>query len=472
MTNQKKDLNKRNWAFGINSAFITIVVIAIIGVLNFLSTQYPHKYDATKNKLNTFSDQSAKVMKNLKSDLKATLFGDFGAREKYRPILDNYKKLSSHFKFELVDPNKEPTRTKQANIKKPETLLLEYQGKTSKVEDITEEKVTNEVIKLTKETHSIACSVIGHGEPSFTGVGGGDYQAAKKGLEDQAYDVKEISLPEQTKIPAECTVVIMMGASKGLFPSETKALEEYLGNGGRLIVSLDATLSQTDQSKELKAFLSTWGIDYKTGLVIDPVSRMLGVDASVPIIAQFNKDSPVTKDFTQQSYFPFTRPMDLVNPAPAGLKTIWLAKTTPKAWGEMDMKSIAKGEVQYNAGIDIAGPVTVAIAVSGRKLSPAVTPPAPGTPALRQARIVAFGSSQFANNQYSRFGGNLDLFLNAVSWAMEDESLISIRTKEDESGKIELSQTQGMLIFWLSVVIFPLLIAIAGIVIWVRRKKL
>ena len=83
-----------------------------------------------------------------------------------------------------------------------------------------------------------------------------------------------------------------------------------------------------------------------------------------------------------------------------------------------------------------------------------------------------FGSSQFANNQYSRFGGNLDFFLNSVSWAIEDESLISIRSKEDESGRVELSQNEGIIIFWVSVVIIPLLIAALGIVIWIRRKKL
>jgi ABC-type uncharacterized transport system involved in gliding motility auxiliary subunit len=50
--------------------------------------------------------------------------------------------------------------------------------------------------------------------------------------------------------------------------------------------------------------------------------------------------------------------------------------------------------------------------------------------------------------------------------------MISIRGKEDEAGKIELSQNEGTLIFWLSVILIPLMIAILGIVIWVRRKKL
>lgn len=459
----KKELTKRSLSFGINSALITVVVIGIIGVLNFLGDQYPHKFDLTKNKIHTFSDQSEKVVKSLKSDLNATFYGDVGAREKYRPIFDNYKNLNPKFKLEIVDPNKEPSRAKSAGIKKMDTLVLAYQGKTSRVEDITEEKITNELIKLTKDNKSVVCAVIGHGEPSISDQGAGGFASAKKGLEDQAYTVREITLPQESKIPADCTVVTMLGASKALFPAEVKMISEYLNNGGRFIVGVDASIGGADQNKELKGLLLDWGVETKSALIIDPVSRMLGVDASVPIIAQFSKENPIVKDFTQQCYFPFARPLDVSSKTPEGIMPVWLAKTTPKAWGETDMSSIGKGQVSFNQGSDIIGPLTAAIAVNGKKK---------GSTATRETRLVVFGTSQFANNQYSRFGGNLDFFLNSVSWALEDESMISIRAKEDETGKVELSQNEGVAIFWITVVIAPLLIAVLGIVIWVRRKKL
>lgn len=458
-----KELNKRSLSFGANSAFITILVIAIVGVFNFLSSQYPQKMDLTKNKIHTFSDQSEKVLKNLKNELKADFFGDLGSRERYRPIFNNYKKLSTKFKFELVDPNKEPTRAKQAGIKKADTLVLSYQGRSTKIEEITEEKITNAIIKLTKEGKSTVCMIVGHGENSISNQAQDGIQGVKKGFEDQAYEVKEITLPQETAVPADCGVIAMVGVNKALFPNEVKMISNYLENGGRAVIALEATVTQSDQTKELRDLLKTWGVEVKSGLIIDPVSRMLGVDASVPIIAQFNPEQAITKDFKQQCYFPFSRPIELTSPAPAGLKTDWLAKTTPKAWGEVDMGAIAKGEVQFNAGKDTQGPLVAAVSVAGKSKD---------SKAAKDTRIVVFGSSQFTNNQYSRFGGNLDFFLNSVSWALEDESNISIRGKEDESGKIELSQNEGIVIFWLSVVIIPLLIATFGIVIWVRRKKL
>ena len=460
----KKDLNKRSLSYGLNSVFTILVVLALVGLINFLGYQYPQKADLTKNKLHTFSDQSTKLLKNLKDDIGATFYYQApDSKERYRAVFDNYKKSSNKFKYEAVDINKEPTRTKTAGIKKADTLLLSYRGKTAKVETITEESITNSLIKLTTEAKSIVCTVVGHGEPSFTDGGATGFAAMKKGLEDESYELKEITLAQEVTIPADCTALVMMGANKAFFPAEIKTMVAYLELGGRLIVGVDATITQVDQTKELRALLHEWGIDVRPGIIIDPVSKMAGVDASIPIVVLYNKEQAITKEFSQQCYFPFARAIDAAPTAPDGLKASWLAKSTPKSWAEMNMASIAKGAVQFDQGDDLQGPLSLAVAVSGKRKD---------SKATRETRIVAFGTSQFANNQYYKFGGNQDLFLNSVSWAVENESMISIRAKEETAGQIEMSQTQAMLIFWLIVVLLPLSIAVAGIVIWVRRKKM
>lgn len=454
--------NNRALSFGLNSAFLTLVVIGIIGVVNFVAKQYPQKLDTTKNKIHTFSDQSEKVMKGLTSDLTAELYGDFGTREKYRPLIENYKKLSNKFKFELVDPNKEPTRARTEGIKKMETLVLKYNGKNMKVEEINEEKVTNAIIKLAQKSKQIVCNITGHGEKSIADVTPEGFAAVKKGLEDQAYEAKEVNLLQEGKIPADCTAIAVLGPEKAFFANEIKVLNEFLTAGGRAVIALGAAVGHPDESKELRNLLHDWGVDTKGGLIIDPNARMLNIDASVPIVGEFNTSFAITKDFKQGCVFPFARPMDAVTPAPNGLTLTWLGKTGPGSWNEQDLAAIAKGQVKFDAGVDTKGPLTVATAVTGKK----------NEKAARETRLAVFGSSMFANNQYSRFGGNIDLMLNAISWALEDESLISIRTKDDEAGNVELSRNQGISIFVIAVIAVPLLIAILGIVIWVRRKKL
>ncbi len=463
MTKKSGQQKSRAVSFGVNSALLTLVVIALVGVVNFLGQRYTKKFDLTKNKVHTFSEQSENVIKNLKSEVIATLYGTPQSKERFKPLLDNYKSISTKFKVDFVNPDKDPIRTKAAGIKRMDTLVLETEGKKSTVEDLTEEKITNALIKLTKTTTQVICSVTGHGEPGFSAGSAEGFDAVKKGLESQSYQLREFALSSEPKIPADCGAVVILGPNRAFFPAEIKTLSDYLDQGGRLVVGLDAQITAQDAGAEFKALLKTWGADVKSGLLIDPVSRMMGVDASVPIIAEFNTGTAIGKDFKTQCYFPFSRPVEVVNPAPEGLNTQWVGKTTPKSWNETNMALISKGQVEYNPGADQQGPITIGVASSGKRK---------GTTPARDARLVVFGSAQFANNNYARFGGNQDLILNAISWVVEDESLISIRAKEDEEGRLELSQNQGIAVFWLSVILIPLLVTVSGIVIWVRRKKL
>ena len=190
---------------------------------------------------------------------------------------------------------------------------------------------------------------------------------------------------------------------------------------------------------------------------------MLGVDSSVAILATFSRENAITKDFQANAAFPLSRPLDIIPGAPAELNVQWIARTTPKSWAVMDLNTLSKGQVAFVSGKDKMGPLNAALTVEGKQKY---------SKATRNTRLVVFGSSAFATNNFSRFMGNLDFFLNSVSWTMEDESLISIRAKEEAPGKVELSQRAGSFVFLLSVIIIPLLIAAGGIGIWAIRRRL
>ena len=51
-----------------------IVVLAVLGVVNFLANRYNKSYDATSNKQFSLSDQTIKVVKGLKGDVKVYYF--------------------------------------------------------------------------------------------------------------------------------------------------------------------------------------------------------------------------------------------------------------------------------------------------------------------------------------------------------------------------------------------------------------
>ena len=87
-----------------------------------------------------------------------------------------------------------------------------------------------------------------------------------------------------------------------------------------------------------------------------------------------------------------------------------------------------------------------------------------------ETRVVAFGDSDFASNAALGVQGNRDLFLNTVNWLAQQENLISIRPNDADDRRITLTADQERRIFFLTVLIVPGLILLAGVQTWWRRR--
>lgn len=461
----RSTVSKRTAMFGLNSAMTAILVLGILGVVNFLGVKYPKKFDLTKSGVNTLSDQTEKVFKGLTTPVKFVFWAKLEEREKLRPILDNLRGLSTKVEVEYADAVKEIARAKQAGIKAESSLQVFVGERSQIVESPNEEKITNAVIKLSKNASPVVCAVGEHGEKDFDSNQPDGYGLAKATLEKQSYAIRKLNLVSEGKIPADCSVLAIIGPTRAYFEPEMKLIRDYLSGGGAAVVAIDLNLKgpNFDASPELTRLLAEWGVDSDLALVVDPVSQMLRLEATVPIIPTFSKDASITKEMQGNTVFPLTRPLRISANAPAGAKVQWLTQTTPNAWGERDLAGLVKGSAKFDSGRDIKGPLYTALAVDGK---------AAGGSAKKNTRIVAFGTSLVAANQWTRFGNNLDLFANAVSWVLEDESLISIRAKEEPGGTIQLSAIQGGLIRLLTVLVVPGIMIVLGVVVWLRRKKL
>lgn len=460
----RKSVSRRTIVYGANSVTTVMLALAILGVLNFIGIKYPQKWDLTKSGINTLSDQTTKLFRGLNQEVKFVFWAKPEDREKVRPLFDNIKGLSPKVSVEHADAVKEITRAKQAGIKAESTLQILMNGREVKVEGPTEEKVTNAVIKLSKSTVPVICTVTEHGERDFDSDTPEGYGLLKSTLERQSYEFKKLNLIAEGKIPTNCSVLAIIGPSKAFFEPEMKLIRDYVAGGGTAFIALDINLKggTSDASPELTKYLAEWGVESDIALVVDPVSQMLQLEATVPVIPTFNKEISITKEMQGNTVFPLSRPLRISAKIPEGAKVSWLTQTTPNAWGERNLTGLVKGSAKFDPS-DIRGPMYTAIAVDGK---PTATTPS------KKPRLVVFGTSLVAANQWSRFGNNLDLVANAVSWLLEDESLISIRAKEDPAGSIQLSAVQGGLIRLFTVLVIPGIMIVLGIVVWLRRKKL
>jgi ABC-type uncharacterized transport system involved in gliding motility auxiliary subunit len=87
-----------------------------------------------------------------------------------------------------------------------------------------------------------------------------------------------------------------------------------------------------------------------------------------------------------------------------------------------------------------------------------------------KARIVVYGTSNLASNQFLNVQGNRDFFLNTVSWLAEQEDLISIRPKDTRQTPVFLTSQQAQAVFLIPVVVLPGIVLVGGIVTLVRRR--
>jgi ABC-type uncharacterized transport system involved in gliding motility auxiliary subunit len=150
--------------------------------------------------------------------------------------------------------------------------------------------------------------------------------------------------------------------------------------------------------------------------------------------------------------FPLTRSLDAKSPAKG---------TAEKLLGTTE-DSISVDKIGAGGQIDPKtgkkGPFTLAAAGTTG-----------GSPA---GRFVVTGTSGWAENRAmgSRSLGNRDLFMNSINWLTADEDLISIRPKSTEDRPLTLTTQKLNLVFWLSIVIFPLGIVGIGLATWWKRR--
>jgi len=271
-------------------------------------------------------------------------------------------------------------------------------------------------------------------------------------------------------------MVIVAGPRTDFLEPEIQLLRAYLARGGKLMVLLDPVVkADQPQQTNLAALLNEWGIKAGNDVVLDVsgMGRLIGTDESVPVVVTYPSHA-ITQDFNLLTAYPLARSMSPVEGGVNGRNAQKFAETSASSWAETNIKALTAAEpAKKDDGVDIAGPVSLGAAVSG----PATDAAAPAAPAKdgeepkkAEARIVAFGDSDFATNSVLGIQGNRELFLNAVNWLAQQENLIAIRPRDPEDRRITLTADQQRRIFYLTVLIVPGLILLAGVQTWWRRR--
>jgi ABC-type uncharacterized transport system involved in gliding motility auxiliary subunit len=466
-------LGRRGTRYGASAALLIVIALGVAVLANAVSLRYNARWDLTENKRHSLSPQTVKLLKALKSPVEVIGFfrSDTPGKRTAEDLLKQYAQASDgKFTYRVEDPDRSPGLARRYGVETYGTLVMQSGEKSEKVLDAEEERLTNALVKVTRPGNPIVYFVKGHGERDISSSERTGMSQAKEQLEKANYTVKDLELARTGKVPPDAAVVIVPGPRTDLLPPELTAIDDYLAQGGHVLLMADPL-----QADGLAKYVAKYGVTLGQDLVVEPspIGRLLGVGPEVPLVMQYEQH-PITKDMAKvMTGFPLTRSVSPAKTPPKGMTVTPLAKTSADSWGETNLDGLRRGQPASRDDKDTPGPVPVLLAVT---IEPTPAPKVAGQAEADDSkkpkgRLVVLGTSTFASNQALGFQGNRDLFLNIVAWLAGQEDEIAVRPKDPRQNPIFATEAQKNAILWLSIVVLPGAVMVCGIARVVRRRR-
>ncbi|MBI1813552.1 MAG: GldG family protein [Deltaproteobacteria bacterium] len=461
LDNLREFVGERSTKYGANTIVSSLLFIVILVAVNYILARNHHKFDLTEAHVFSLSPQSISVVKNLQNDLAIQAFVEGGINPELRDLLTSYADQSSKIKFEMIDPDRQPEQAEKYKVSAYNTIRLEYGNETTTISQPNEENLTNAIIKVTRTTHKTVCMIEGHGEPDIDNAEDAKgFSALKADLANENYEVTKTLLATIDKMPDDCSVVVVVATARPYTDHEIDAIGAYLKKGGRVLFMIPPRINN-----QFAALLGEWGLKLGNDVVVDQVVRLFqGPALGLAPLANTYAAHDITKDFKQRTIFPMARSVQMDAAGKKGLVVTELVKTSPSSWAESDLEALfQRSEASLDPATDRKGPVSVAAVVDGKLKEMGI--------GEGESRVAVFGSVEFADNR--NIEGtyyNRDLLLNTIDWLVGQSDLVSVRTKTIRASRVQFTQDQGTVIFYLSVLVIPELLLMAGLVVWWRRE--
>jgi ABC-type uncharacterized transport system involved in gliding motility auxiliary subunit len=455
-------LKSRQTNYALYFTAYVAIILAVLVTANVLANRYNQSYDATSNKRYTLSDQTIKVVRNLKQEATISYYDRTSEFARAKDLLDRYDTLSPKLSVAYIDPDRKPQLAKAAGVKNYGAIYVEAGGRREEAKTLTEEELTSALIRALKGAAHNVCAVTGSGEHDLDDSGRSGAAAFKQLLEKNNYKTRSISLLEKAEVPGDCTVLVIDGPRLDYTDPAVKAIGSYVEKGGRALFMLDPPLrmgrTETGANAGLAKLLEGWGVTTNNDLVLDMsgVGQFFGLGPEVPLVTSYEQQ-PIVQDLKgAATVFPLVRSLDVKSTGKTKVEKLF--ETSANSYATADLSS---AEIRIDPRKDKKGPLTLAAAgsyESGKSGG--------------KGRFVVVGGSAWAGNNVlsSRSFDNRDLAMNMVNWLSSDEDLISIRPKAPADRPLSMSSRQMDWVFYVCLVLMPLIAVGGGITVWWKRR--
>jgi ABC-type uncharacterized transport system involved in gliding motility auxiliary subunit len=453
-------MKARQTKYGAYATIYILVVIAIVVVANMLASRYNKSFDTTSNKRYSLSDQTKKIVGGLTQNASITYFNQSTRFQQGKDLLDEYANLSPKVHVEYVDPDKSPQLARAAGIRDFGTAVVQIGDKKETAKSMTEEGITGAFIRDLKGTTRTVCFVAGSGEHAIDDTEREGLSQFKDLLAKDEYQSRSIDLLQKAEVPADCTTLVVAGPTHDYQQPQVDAIKSYVEKGGRGFFMLDPPIqfgrSEIAANDALTNLLQSWGVTLDKDMILDlnPVGQLAGLGPQVALVTTYASQPIVAQMRGSAVGFPLSRSMEIKSTDKTSVEKLFDSSSSSLATPNLSSPEVSVADPKNRKG-----PLTIAAAGTyntGKQNS--------------QGRFVVTGSSSWAANRFLGFNGNGDLALNAVNWLSSDEDLISIRPKPPEDRRITMTRAQLVLVRATSQFVLPLLVVIAGTLVWWKRR--
>lgn len=498
---QKKQLripyiqNKKALKKGGYSTALSVVVIAIVVMINLIAGQLPAKYtqfDISTGKLYTIGEETKEILKNLDEDIVIYHIVQSGNEDNnIEKLLEQYEEASSHVKVEKKDPVEYPSFTKQyTEDSVSENSLIVTGGKRSKVISAStiyetsfdystyqssttgfdgEGQITSAIAYVISDELPVVYYVDGHNEISLP-------DSLTDRIEKANIELQSLSLLTTDSVPENAAALLLNSPESDYSKEEADKVIEYLENGGKVMLVTDYV---GKDMKNYDSILTAYGIKVTDGIVIETDNNMY-VQKPYYIVPDIGA-SEVTGGMTGGSNYVLLaacQGFSVAEDARDTLEISTILTTSDGALVKTDPQNMTSYDKEEG---DVEGPFTVGAVVSetvsGTDTQEESLEDAESETETEEktAQLVCFASSSIMDDSMNSMvsDGNYTLYMNCLNWLADtgNTNMVSIASKSIQPEYLTVTAGKTAFLAVLLCFMLPILCLIAGGVICYRRKR-
>ena len=468
----KAALTSRTAKLGGYSFVLSIIVLAILIAVNVAVSSLPStwtNFDISAARLYSVTSSTKSVVQNLDEDVTIYWVTQENKEDSVvEKLLNVYDALSDNLTVVKKNPDIYPTFAAQYTTENVtnNSLIVECGDRSRYISyaDIYEADtsdyytkgsvsysfngeglITTAIDYVTREDLPKIYTITGHGEAELS-------DTFSSALQKQNIETRAFSLLEVDKVPEEAAAVLINSPTNDITAEEADMLNDYISDGGRLIVISGPQESGTLEN--LNSVVESYGVKVREGIVIESSRSYYAFGKPYTLLPELG-ESDITSAMAANNNI-------VVLPIAEGLtidedttyNVTSLLYTSNTAFSKVAGYDLTTYEREDG---DISGPFSLAVSVE----------------TFSGGELVWIGCDNIMDDLYNSYssGANSDFVMNAISWLIGETDSISIRSKSLDYNYLTITDAQAMVIkIWMLAVV-PLAYLIFGIDDVVRRRK-